>query len=73
MDQAVADSSSFMKRMKGKDPQQTALDQAMSNFWDTMDVPQESTLTKIAPYPSLESLSEDIKEELTEADYEYYT
>ena len=68
MDQAVADSSTFIKRMKNKDPQQIALEKAISDFWDTLDVPQEPSPVKIASYPSLESL----KEELTEAEHEYY-
>ena len=72
MDQAVADSSSFIKRMKDKDPQQIALAKTISDFWDRSDVPQESSPVKIAPYPSLESLNEEPKEELTEAEYEYY-
>ena len=72
MDQAVADSSTFIKRMKNKDPQQIALEKAISDFWDTSDVPQESSPVKIAPYPSLESLNEEPKEELTEAEHEYY-
>ena len=73
MDQAVANSSTFIKRMKDKDLQQVASDKAISDFWDTMDVPQEPSPVKIASYPSLESLSEEPKEELTEAEYEYYT
>ena len=72
MDQVVADSSSFIKRMKSKDPQQIAYEKTISDFWDTSDVPQESLLKKIASYPSLESLNEEPKDELTEADYEYY-
>ena len=72
MDQAVADSSSFIKRMKSKDPQQVAYEKTISDFWDTSDVPQGSLLIKIAPYPSLESLNEEPKDELTEANYEYY-
>ena len=72
MDQAVADSSSFIKRMKSKDPQQVAYEKTISDFWDTSDVPQGSLPVKIAPYPSLESLNEEPKDELTEADYEYY-
>ena len=66
MDQAVVDSSSFIKRMKSKDPQQ------ISDFWDTSDVPQGSLPIKIASYPSLESLNEEPKDKLTESDYEYY-
>ena len=38
-----------------------------------MDVPREPSPVKIASYPSLESLNEGPKEELTEAEYEYYT
>ena len=72
MDQAVADSSSFIKRMISKDPQQIAYEKTISDFWDTSDVPQESLPVKIAPYPSLESLNEEPKDELTEAEYEYY-
>ena len=72
MDQVVADSSSFIKRMKSKDPQQVAYEKTISDFWDTSDVPQGSLPVKIAPYPSLESLNEEPKDELTEADYEYY-
>ena len=72
MDQAVADSSTFIKKMKDKDPQQIALERAISDFWDTSDVLQESSPVKIAPYPSLESLNEEPKEELTEAEHEYY-
>ena len=72
MDQAVANSSTFIKRMKDKDPQQIALEKAISDFWDTSDVLQESSPVKIAPYPSLESLNEEPKEELTEAEHEYY-
>ena len=73
MDQAVADSSTFIKRMKDKDPQQVVLEKAISDFWDIKDVPQEPSPVKIALYPSLESLNEEPKEELTEAKYEYYT
>ena len=72
MDQAVADLSSFIKRMKNKDSQQIAYENTISDFWDTSDVPQGSLPVKIAPYPSLESLNEEPKDELTEADHEYY-
>ena len=71
-DQAVADSSSFIKRMKSKDSQQIAYEKTISDFWDTSDVPQGSLPVKIAPYPSLESLNEEPKDELTEAEHEYY-
>ena len=70
MDKAVAESSSFIKRMKGKDPQQIAYEKTISDFWDTSDVPQGSLPVKIASYPSLESLNEEPKNELTESDYE---
>ena len=72
MDQAVADSSSFIKRMKNKDSQQIAYEKTISDFWDTLDVPQASLPVKIAPYPSLESLNEEPKDKLTETEHEYY-
>ena len=72
MDQAVAESSSFIKRMKSKDPQQVAYEKTISDFWDASDVTQGFVPVKIASYPSLESLNEEPKDELTEADYEYY-
>ena len=72
MDQAVANSSTFIKKMKDKDPQQVALEKTISDFWDTMDVQREPSPVKIASYPSLESLNEEPKEELTEVEYEYY-
>ena len=72
MDQAVADSSSFIKKMKNKDFQQIAFEKTVSDFWDTSDVPQGSLPVKIAPYLSLESLNEEPKDELTEEEHEYY-
>ena len=72
MDQAIAESSSFIKKIKSEDPQQVAYEKAISKFWDTSDVPSESLPAKIASYPSIESLNEEPKEELTEAEYEYY-
>ena len=72
MDQAVVNSSSFIQRMKNKDPQQIAYEKTISDFWDASDVPQGSLPVKIASYPSLESLNEEPKDELMEADYEYY-
>ena len=72
MDQAVADSSSFIRRMKDEDPQQITLAKTISDFWDRSEVPQELPPVKIAPYPSLESLNKEPKKELTEAEYEYY-
>ena len=72
MDQAVADSSTFIKKMKDNDLQQITLEKTISDFWDTSDVPQEPSPVKIAPYPLLESLNEEPKEELTETEHEYY-
>ena len=72
MDQAIADSSSFIKKMKSKDLQQVAYEKTISDFWDTSNVPPRSLPVKIASYPSLESLNEEPKKELTEAEYEYY-
>ena len=72
MDQAVASSSKFMKELKGADTQYIAMGQAIADFWDTSDVPQDTNPTKIPTYPSLESLDQEPKEELTETQYEYY-
>ena len=71
-EQAVASSSSFIESLKGRDWQQAAQNKAISNFWDTSDVPPEPAPTNIASYPSMESLDEERKEELTETQYEYY-
>ena len=72
MEQMVASSSSFIINLKGRDQQQVALDKAISNFWDTSDVPSESAPTNIASYPSIEILDGERREELMEAQYEYY-
>ena len=72
MEQTVANSSSFIENLKGRDQQQAALNKAISNFWDTSDVPPEPAPTNITSYPSMESLDEERKAELTEAQYEYY-
>ena len=72
MDQAIAESSSFIQKMKSEDPQQVAYGKTISDFWDTSDVQPRSLPVKIASYPSLESLNEEPKKELTEAEYEYY-
>ena len=72
MDQAMADSSSFIKKMKSRDLQPIAYEKTISDFWDTSDVPSRSPPVKIASYPSLESLNEEPKRGLTEAEYEYY-
>ena len=57
MDQAIAESSSFIKKIKSEDRQQVAYGKAISKFWDTSDVPSESLPAKIASYPSIESLN----------------
>ena len=44
VEQAVASSSSFIESLKGRDQQQAALNKAISNFWDTSDVPPEPVL-----------------------------
>ena len=72
MDQAIAESSSFIKKIRSEDSQQIAYEKTISKFWDTSDVPLGSLPAKIASYPSIESLNEEPKEELTEAEYEYY-
>ena len=70
MDQAIAESSSFIKKIRSEDSQQIAYEKAISKFWDTLDVRSGSLPAKIASYPSIESLNEEPKEELTEAEYE---
>ena len=73
MDQAVASSSKFIKELKGADTQYIAMGQAIADFWDTSDVPQDPISANIPSYPSLESLDEESKDELTEAQYGYYS
>ena len=73
MDQAVASSSKLMKELKGADTQYVAMGQAIADFWDTSDVLQDDGATKIPSYPSLESLGQEYKEELTDTQYEYYS
>ena len=58
--------------MKSKDQQQVAYEKTISDIWDTSDVLLRTLPVKIASYPSLESLNEEPKKELTEAEYEYY-
>ena len=70
MDQAVASSSKFMKELTA---QYVAMGQAIADFWDTSDVPQDPISSNIPSYPSLESLDEGSKDELTEAQYGYYS
>ena len=50
MEQALAKSSTFIKKMKNGDSQQVALNRAISDFWDATDVPQETSPVKIASY-----------------------
>ena len=71
MDQVVVSSSKFMKELKGADKQYIAMGQAIADFWDTSDAPQDLVASNIPSYPSLESLDREPKEELTEAQYGY--
>ena len=73
MDQAVASSSKFMQELKGADTQYIAMGQAIADFLDTSDAPQDPISSNIPSYPSLESLDEASKDELTEAQYGYYS
>ena len=73
MDQAVAISSKFMKELQGADTQYVAMGQEIADFCDTSDVPQDPISSNIPSYPSLESLDEESKDELTEAQYGYYS
>ena len=70
--QAVASSSKFMKELKGADTRYLAMGQAIADFWDTSDVPQDDNATRIPSYPSLESLDQEHKEELSDIQYAYY-
>ena len=72
LDQAVASSSKLMKKLKGIDTQYLAMGQAIADFWDTSDVPQDDDATRIPSYPSLESLDQEYKEELSDIQYAYY-
>ena len=73
LDQAVASSSKFMKELKEADTQYVAMGQAVADFWDTSAVPQDDGATKIPSYPSLESLDQEYKEELSDVQYAYYS
>ena len=73
LDQAVASSSKPMKELKEADTQYVAKGQAIADFWDTSDVPQDDGATKIPSYPSLESLDQEYKEELSDVQYAYYS
>ena len=72
LDQAVASSSKLMKELKRADTQYLAMGQAIADFWDTSDVPQDHDANRIPSYPSLESLDQEYKEELTDIQYAYY-
>ena len=72
LDQAVASSSKLMKELKGVDTQYLAMGQAIADFWDTSDVPQDYMANRIPSYPSLESLDQECKEELSDIQYAYY-
>ena len=73
LDQAVASSSKLMKELKRADTQYLAMGQAIADFWDTSDVPQDDDATRIPSYPSLESLDQEYKEELSDIQYAYYS
>ena len=61
-----------MKELKRADTQYLAMGQAIADFWDTSDVPQDDDATRIPSYPSLESLDQEYKEELSDIQYAYY-
>ena len=69
LDQAVASSSRLTKELKGGDTQYLAMEQAIADFWDTSDVPQDDDAIRIPSYPSLESLDQEYKEDIQ---YAYY-
>ena len=73
LDQAVASSSKLVKEIKRADTQYLAMGQAIADFWDTSDVPQDDDGTRVSSYPSLESLDQDYKEELSDIQYAYYS
>ena len=62
-----------MKELKEADTQYVAMGLAIAYFWDTSDVPQDNDATKIPSYPSLESLDQEYKEELSDIQYAYYS
>ena len=72
LDQAVTSSSKLMKELKRADTQYLAMGQAIADFWDTSDVPQDDDANRIPSYPSLESLDQQHKEELSDIQYAYY-
>ena len=73
LDQAVTSSSKFMKELRKADTQYVAMGQAIADFWDTSDVPQDEDVTRIPSYPSLESLDQEYKEEPSDIQYAYYS
>ena len=73
LDQAVASSSKLMKELKRADTQYLAMRQAIADFWDTSDVPQDDDATRIPSYPSSESLDQEPKEELSDLQCVYYS
>ena len=73
MDQAVAGSSKLVKELKRADTQYLAMGQAIVDFWDTSDVPQDDDATRIPSYSFLESLDQEHKEELSDIQYAYYS
>ena len=73
LDQAVAGSSKLMKELKRADTQYLAMGQAIADFWDTSNVPQDDDATRIPSYPSLEGLDQEYKEELSDIQYAYYS
>ena len=61
-----------MKELKRADTQYLAMGQAIADFWDTSDIPQDHDANRIPSYPSLESLDQEYKEELSYIQYAYY-
>ena len=61
-----------MRELKRADTQYLAMGQAITDFWDTSDVPQDDDANRIPSYPSLESLDQEHKEELLDIQYAYY-
>ena len=62
-----------MKELRKADTQYVATGQAIADFWNTSDVPQDEDATRISSYPSLESLDQEHKEELSDVQYAYYS
>ena len=62
-----------MKELKRADTQYLAMGQAIADLLDTSDVPQDDDVTRIPSYPSLESLDQEHKEEMSDIQYAYYS